>query len=96
MGLLTNLLFGVVHLGVVAADVLFLCLLVRMLSLKWPLRGLLAFDTLSRPIVDWFTSHVDRIARRAGSESPAEPTALFIGMLALAALRLIVVGLCTR
>ena len=95
MGLLTNLLFGVVHLGVVAIDVLFLCLLVRMLSLKWPLRGLLAFNTLSQPMVDWFISHIDRIAQRAGSRSLAEPTVLFVGMVALAAFRLVVVGLCT-
>jgi len=94
MGLLINLVVGAIHLGLLATDLVFLCLLLRMLSLRWPVPGLLAFNSLSRPLVEWFTGHVDRISQRAGSKPLSERTSLFVGMLVLSVLRMLVVVLC--
>jgi len=60
MGLLTNLILSFVHLFLVATDILFLVLLARVLSYRWQPRWLTAFNSMGKPLVDWFTSHVHK------------------------------------
>jgi hypothetical protein len=83
---------GIVHLIVVSIDLLFLLLLIRALSLRWPTRGLLAFNSMGQPVVDWFTGYVGRAAQHFGSKPLSQRMQLFIGMLLICLIRLVVVG----
>lgn len=60
MGLLANLLLSLVHLFLVATDLLFFLLLVRMLTHKWQPRWLMAFDSMGKPAAEWLTGHIER------------------------------------
>ena len=96
MGLFTNLVLGLVHLLLAAADVLFLLLLARMLSYRWQPAWLTAINSAGKPVVDWFTSHIERGLDRLGLRAPFERTVLFVGMLALSTIRILVVLLLGR
>lgn len=82
MGLLTNLVLGLVHLTLVAADVLFLLLLARMLGYRWQPPWLLAVNATGKPVVDWFTGRIERGLDHLGLKAPFERTVLLLGMLA--------------
>ena len=91
MGLLTNLVLGLVHLTLVAADVLFLLLLARMLGYRWQPPWLLAVNATGKPVVDWFTGRIERGLDHLGLKAPFERTVLLLGMLALSTARILVV-----
>jgi uncharacterized protein YggT (Ycf19 family) len=91
MGLLTNLILGLVHLVLVAADVLFLLLLARMLSYRWQPPWLTAVNAACKPVVDWFTGCLEKGLDRLGLKAPFERTVLFLGMLAISTARILVV-----
>jgi hypothetical protein len=96
MGLFANLVLGSVHLLLAAADVLFLLLLARILGYRWQPAWLTAINSAGKPLVDCFTSHIERRLDRLGLKVPSERTVLFVGMLALSAVRILVVLLRGR
>lgn len=92
MGLLTNLILGLVHLLLVAVDLLFVLLLARMLSYRWHSRWLTAVNEAGKPCVDWLTEHIERTLGRVSQKARSERIVLFIGMLAISLLRLLLAG----
>lgn len=93
MGLLTNLLLSFVHLFLVATDLLFFLLLVRMLTHKWQPHWLIAFDSMGKPLVEWLTGHIERGVCRVSKRAFPEKVVLLIGMLAICLVRLFVAAL---
>lgn len=89
MGLLTNLLLGLIHLLLVAIDILFLLLLATMLSYRWQPPWLTALCSAGRPVVGWLTRHLERGFHYLGRQVPSERTVLFIAILAVWVLRLL-------
>jgi len=96
MGLLTNLVLGLVHLLLAALDVLFLLLLAQMCSYRWQPAWLTAINAAGKPAVDWFSSHIERGLDHLGLKVPFARTVLFVGMMALRFLRLLVAAWLTR
>ena len=96
MGLLTHLALGVVHLFLVAVDILFLLLLATMLGYRWQPPWLMAINSAGKPAVDWLTGHIERGLDRFTMKAPSERMVLFIGMLAISFLRFFVAALLAR
>lgn len=96
MGLLTNLVLGLIHLSLVAADVLFVLLLARMLSYRWQPPWLMALNGTGKPVVNWFTGRLERGLDHLGLKAPCEKTVLFLGMVAISTARILVVLLLGR
>ncbi len=96
MGLLMNLVLGVVHLFLVAVDILFLLLFAAMLGYRWQPPWLTAINSAGKPAVDWITGHTERVLDHFTKKPPCERMVLFIGMLGLSFLRVFVAALLAR
>jgi hypothetical protein len=96
MGLLTSFVLGFIHLFLVAADILFVLLLARILSYRWQTRWLVAVNATGKPVVDWFAGHIESVLDQIGWRAPSQRTVLFIGMLAISVARLLVAALFGR
>jgi len=96
MGLLTNLVLGLVHLFLVAADILFLLLLAAMLGYRWQPPWLMAINSAGKPAVDWLTGHIERVLDHFTKKPPSERMVLFIGMLTISLVRFFVAALLAR
>jgi hypothetical protein len=92
MGLFTNLVLGLVHLLLVAVDLLFVLLLARMLSFRWHTRWLAAINTAGQPYLDWLTRQIERTLGHVGQRAPSERIVLFVGMVAISLIRLLLAG----
>jgi len=92
MGPFISFVLGFIHLFLVAADILFVLLLARMLSYRWQVHWLATVNATGKPAVDWFAGHVERILNHIGWKAPSERTVLFIGMLAISIMRLLVIA----
>jgi len=58
VGLLGHLVLGLVHFAVIATDVVFFFLLVRLLAMRWPNRIVVGLDGIGSPLVETLTSAV--------------------------------------
>ena len=67
MGIVENLLLSVIHMLLVAIDVLILAMLVRAARRRWPSnRWLEAVDSVAQPIVDRAFSTIDQVITGPG------------------------------
>jgi len=96
MGLLTNLILSFVHLFLVATDILFLLLLMKMLSYRWQLQWLTAFNYLGKPAVDWFSGYIKRALCHFSKKTFSEKVVLLVGMLTISLVRFFVAALLGR
>jgi hypothetical protein len=96
MGLLTNLVLGLAHLSLVAADILFLLLFAAMLGYRWQPPWLTAINSAGKPAVDWLTGHIERALDHFTQKPFSERMVLFIGMLGLSILRVFVATCLAR
>ena len=96
MGIVTNLILSVIHLFFVATDILFLLLLVKMLSYRWQHQWLMAFNSMGKPVVDWFTGYIDRGLTHFSKKTFSQRIVLFIAMLAISLLRIFIVALFSQ
>jgi hypothetical protein len=91
MGIFTNLILSAVHLFLVATDILFLLLLMKMLSYKWQHPLLTAFNSMGKPAVECFTGYIEKGLTHINKKTFSQRTILFIAMLAISVLRVLVV-----
>jgi len=96
MGLLTNLILSLVHLFLVATDLLFFLLVVKMLSYRWQTRWLTAFNSVGSTAVEWFTGYIKRALCHFSKKTFSEKVVLFIGMLTISLVRFFVAALLGR
>ena len=90
MGLITNLILSIIHLFFVATDILFLLLLMKMLSYRWHYRWLMAFNSMGKPVVDWFTEYIESGLTRLSKKAFSPRIVLFISMLVISLLRIFI------
>jgi hypothetical protein len=95
MGIIPNLVMGVVSLIMVAIDVAVVLVLVRLATSRWHNRLLTAMDVAGRPFVDELAVQVDRLwawLRTAPRLSTRGRLLAALGMLMV--LRLVLASLC--
>lgn len=83
MGLFTDLILSLVSLILLAIDIIFFFVLVRMLSLRWCTPWLVAFNSTGKPLVDWFISQLQTRIGRITSKSYSDKALLVAGMVIL-------------
>ena len=87
------MLLGFMHLFFVAADLLCVVVLVRLLSYKWQAQWLTTFNSAEKPLVDWFVLQIQKAMVRVTAKQYSEKQLLVIGILTLALIRLFLMGL---
>lgn len=93
MGLFSSLLLSIVHLMLLAIDILSFFILVRLLCYGWHAGWLKALDTTGKPVVDWFIDYVQRIATHLTTTKYSQRAQLAAGMLVLVLIRSLLVAL---
>jgi hypothetical protein len=93
MGILINLILSLVHLFLVATDILFFLILMKMLSYRLQTKWLTAFNSLGKPVVDWFAGQLKKGLCHLSKKTFSERAILLVGMLILMLARLFTVVL---
>jgi len=93
MGLIENILIGVVHLAFVAADVLFLVILLKIIHDYWQIPWIEPILTAVKPamsvVLNWFAAIVLRVI----GKSYPEETLLVLLIICLLVVRFLIVGI---
>ena len=93
MGLIENILVGVVHLAFVATDVLFMVILLKIVHDRWQIPLIEPILTAVKPamsvVLNWFAS----LVLRATGKSYPEKTLLVLLIISLLFMRLLVVSI---
>jgi hypothetical protein len=92
MGLIENILIGVIHLAFAAVDVLFLLALLKIVHDRWRVACIEPILTAVKPamsvILDWFAAMV----LKASGKSYPEKTLLILLILFLLVVRFLIIG----
>jgi len=83
MGVFGNLISGFVHLCLVAADILFFFLILKLLCYRWDNRWLRAFAAAGTPLVDWYTGCIQKGLSCINCKTHSEKLLTVLGALAL-------------
>jgi hypothetical protein len=84
-----------IYLLLIAMDVLIFFAIIRLLSYKWSIPCLDAFNATGTPLVDWFTNHIEIILSRVSNKNFSQTTQLSIGITVLILVRTVLtVSLC--
>lgn len=89
MGLFGNLLYGILHLGVVGIDLVTFFLVVRLLAARWPLEWLKAFDRVGAPIVDGLQRAIGKRLGIASFNGSSQAIITVVMLVALGAIRMV-------
>lgn len=93
MGLLENLLISIVHITLIATDILFMILFLKIVNDRWQITWAQPILTAVRPatsaILDWFHSLVLRVSGRTYTEK----TLIVLLMIFLMIIRILVVSI---
>jgi len=93
MGLFTNLILSLIHVLLIAIDLMLFFLLAKILTYKWQNSLLTAFNSVGKPVVDWFTNYLEKGVHHLSSKTYSQKMLLVIGMLVLMFARLMLVAL---
>jgi len=93
MGIFINLMLSVLHLLLIFIDVLFFFIFARILCYRWEFSWLRALNSIGKPLVDWFTSYIERAINRINNKTYSQKALLVIGMLTLMFARFFLVAL---
>lgn len=77
-----------IYLLLIAMDVLIFFAIIRLLSYKWSIPCLDAFNATGTPLVDWFANHIEIILSRVGNKNNSKITQLSIGITVLILVRI--------
>ena len=90
MGLIENILIGVIHLVFVAADVFFLMMLLKIMHDRWRIPWIEPILTAVKPamsiVLNWFTATVLRVTGKSYSEK----TSLILLLICLCVIRILI------
>ena len=91
MGLIENILIGVIHLAIVAADVLFLVILLKIIHNHWQIPWIEPILTAVKPamsvVLNWFAAMLLRVT----GKSYPEKTLLVLLIICLLVMRMIII-----
>lgn len=80
MGLFTNLIVSVIYLAMLFIDILFIFVVARILHYKWQFSCLSALNSIGKPLVDWFTGHIEKAVGHISNKTYSQKALLVIGM----------------
>ena len=90
MGLIENILIGVIHLVFVAADVLFLVMLLKIVHDRWQIPWIEPILTAVKPamsvVLNWFAATVLRVT----GTSYSEKSSLILLLICLCVIRILI------
>jgi len=92
MGIINLLIASVLHFGIILLDIAMALCIVRVLCIHFDNKLLNAFNEMGKPLVERIIHCTREVARKAAGRDIRSRNALAIGMLALLALRWIVVA----
>jgi len=96
MGILTNLVLSIMHLALIVIDLLFLWTLTRLLRHHWNPAWLAALDAAGKPLLDWYTSRIEKAARHINQRTFSEKAILVMAVITLLLARLFLAVLFSR
>jgi len=96
MGLFSNLLFSIIHLVLLAIDIVSFFVLVRLLCYRWKTGWLKALDATGAPVVDGFTGCIRKTASRLTKKTYTPRAQLITAMLVLVLIRTLLVALFSK
>jgi hypothetical protein len=89
MGITINLVIAILAVTFVAIDISTFFLLVRVASLLWPAKLLLAFDATGRTLTEYYLRATERLWGRLTKKQVTEKQKLLIGLCLLLLIRLV-------
>jgi len=92
MGLFANIFISLIHLVIMAIDILSFFVLAHLLSYKWHYQWLQAFDAIGKPLVEWYSDVTKTVINRLTRKVNSNQALLAWGLLFLAIIRLILTG----
>jgi len=96
MGLFSNLIMSLIHLLLIATDIIFFFLVTTLLCHKWRTSWLIAFNSIGKPLVDWFTGYIQKTTSHITDKTFSQRALLVVGMLALVFIRFLLVALFSK
>jgi len=72
-----------VYLLIIAIDVLIFFAIIKLLHCIWATPCIAAFDTTGTPLMDWFTSQIERILQYFSNKTFSQRVQLSIGIAAM-------------
>lgn len=93
MGMFMNLILSIVHLILLAMDILCFFVIIRMLRCRLNWAWITAFDGVGGSLVDLYISYLQKIIKRISTKRFSTPALLNIAMVTLIIIRIIVVAI---
>lgn len=92
MGLISSLVFGVIHLTFVAMDVLMLMIIIQAVYIKWQLEWLRPVASTIEPLMRIVVEKTNNLATTITGRSFSRKTLLIFLVIGLSVLRCVIVG----
>ncbi|HML73145.1 MAG TPA: hypothetical protein PKB02_01490 [Anaerohalosphaeraceae bacterium] len=92
MGLIENILVGVVHLAFVAADVLFMVMLLKVVHDRWQIPLIEPILTAMKPVMNVVLNWFAVLVLKATGKSYPEKTLLILLIISLMVIRFLITG----
>ena len=96
MGLFMSLIFSIVHLTLLALDIICFFVIIRMLCHRVDRVWLKTFDSVGGPLVDLYVSYLRKAINRISSKTFSQAALLNIAMLTLVIVRIFLVALLSK
>jgi hypothetical protein len=93
MGIFTNLLLGLVRVVVTGMDIVCFLILAHVLCYRLNYSWLNAIDSVGKPVVDWFTTYLQKVISLISRKYLSQRELLVIGILLLMFVRIFLVAL---
>jgi len=93
MGLISSLIYGVIHLAFVAMDVLMLMIIVQAVYIRWQLKWLSPIANTIEPLMKIVVGKTSNLATAMTGKSFSRRTLLIFLVIGLSVLRYVIVGL---
>lgn len=93
MGLIENILVGVVHLAFVATDVLFMVMLFKVVHDRWQIPSIEPILTAMNPVMNIVLNWFAALVLKATGKSYPEKTLLILLIISLLVMRFLVVSI---
>ena len=93
MGIFMSLVLSIVHLTLLALDILCFFVIIRMLHSKLNWTWINTFDGVGGSLVDLYVSHLQKIINRVGTKRFSTPALLNIAMITLVIARIFLIAI---
>jgi len=96
MGILTHLIWNVLHLVFIAIDIMMFFLMARIACYRWNAPWLRAIDCVGDRLIGWFTEYIRKALGLVTNRICSHRMTLIIGMITLICARTLLVALFSK